>query len=99
MPDHFYVYPAYLGRGLSRKDGRRLATARSLLDVTSEEIAGAAKRLGFKAEIESDKQYPRQTFLYAGRVKVAKKAGTTKSAFLKSLATELERQRAVAGKK
>ena len=99
MPDHFFVYPAYLGRGLSRRDGRRLPANLAIVDVTSEEIVQAAKRLGYRAEVEEAKQYPRQFFTYAGRVKVTKKAGVTKARFLKALATELARQRTAAGKK
>ena len=99
MPDHFFVYPAYLGRGLSRRDGRRLPAALSLADVSTEEILQAAKRLGYRAEIEAAKQYPRQFFTYAGRVKVTKKAGTSKAGFLKAVAAELARQRTAAGKK
>jgi len=56
MPDHFYVYPAYLGRGLSRTGGRRVPESESLPDRTAEEIVDAAKRLGFRAELESAKQ-------------------------------------------
>jgi signal recognition particle subunit SEC65 len=99
MPDHFFVYPAYLGRGLSRRDGRRLPAALALVDVTTDEIVQAAKHLGYRAEIEAAKQYPRQFFSYAGRVKVTKKAGATKAAFLKAVAAELTRQRVAAGKK
>jgi len=99
MPDHFYVYPAYLGRGLSRMRGRRVPVPESLPDLTAEEILEAAKRLGFRAELEADKQYPRRFFDYAGRVKVTKKGGTTKTHFLRQLAGELHRARAAAGRK
>ena len=99
MPDHFFVYPAYLGRGLSRRDGRRLPASLALVDVTTEEILQAAKRLGYRAEVEASKQYPRQFFAYAGRVRVTKKPGATKVAFLKAVAAELARQRTAAGKK
>jgi signal recognition particle subunit SEC65 len=99
MPDHFFVYPTYLGGGRSRRDGRRLPADRALVDVTTEEIAGAAKRLGFKAEVEADKHYPREAYLFGGRVKVTKKSGTSKSGFLRAVAAELARERARAGKK
>ncbi|MCI4339614.1 MAG: signal recognition particle subunit SRP19/SEC65 family protein [Thermoplasmata archaeon] len=99
MPDHFYVYPAYLGRGLSRSDGRRLPEAETVPDLTAEEILEAAKRLGFKAEVESGKQYPRQFFTYAGRVKVTKRSGTTKTAFLRALAAEVRKHRPAGVKK
>lgn len=99
MPDHFYVYPAYLAHGLSRAAGRRVPESESLPELTAEEIVAAAKRLGFRAEVEADKQYPRRFFDYAGRVKVTKKGPTTKARFLKALAAELHKQRAAAGRK
>ena len=96
MPDHFYVYPAYLGRGLTRKAGRRVPASDTLPDLTGEEIVAAAKRLGFRAEVEADKQYPRRFYEYSGRVKVTKKGSVTKARFLKELAGELRKQRAAA---
>ncbi|HTT73056.1 MAG TPA: signal recognition particle subunit SRP19/SEC65 family protein [Thermoplasmata archaeon] len=99
MPDYFYVYPAYLAKGLTREEGRRLPESATLTDVTAEEIAAAAKRLGAKAEVEADKHYPRQAHRFGGRVKVTKRSGSTKTAFLRAVAAELGRQRAVAGKR
>ncbi len=96
MPEHFYVYPAYLEK-LSRAGGRRVPAADALVDVTAEEIAEAAKHLGAKAELEPERQYPRRFFTYAGRVKVTKKAGTSKATFLRALAGELKRRRGGGG--
>ncbi len=92
MPEHFYVYPAYLEK-VPRSSGRRVPASAGLADVTAEEIVEAAKRLGFAAELEAGKDYPRRSFTYAGRVKVPKKAGTSKTAFLRAVATELHRRR------
>jgi len=97
MPDHFYVYPAYLEK-TPRSSGRRVPAADGLVDVSAEEVLEAAKRLGLKAEIEAEKQYPRRFYTYAGRVKVTKKAGTNKAAFLRALAQELKRRRVQAGR-
>ncbi|MCI4366028.1 MAG: signal recognition particle subunit SRP19/SEC65 family protein [Thermoplasmata archaeon] len=99
MPDHFYVYPTYLGRERSRKDGRRVPADLALADLTGEEIVDAAQHLGFKAELESGKQYPRSASAYEGRVKVVKKGSATKAKFLRSVALELARRRAAGGKK
>jgi signal recognition particle subunit SRP19 len=93
MPDHFYVYPAYLDRGLSRAEGRRVPEAEAFADLTAEEIAKAAQRLGYRAEVESDKQYPRRAWAAAGRVKVTKRSGTTKTGFLRPLAREIRKLR------
>ncbi len=99
MPDHFYVYPAYLDRSLSRADGRRVPAGRTVAEVTADEVAQAARKLGFKAEVEAEKEFPRQFFRYAGRVKIAKKAGAPKAKTLRALADELVRLRASAGRK
>jgi signal recognition particle subunit SEC65 len=99
MPDHFYVYPAYLARDKSRDGGRRVPAAMALPELTGEEIVAAAQHLGFKAELEGDKQFPRDPGAYAGRVKIRKKGSGTKAAFLRALATELSRRRTAGGKK
>jgi signal recognition particle subunit SRP19 len=99
MPDHFYVYPAYLGKGGSRSGGRRVPAPLAVADLTGEEIVEAARTLGYKAEVEADKQYPRTAYQYGGRVKVTKRGQLTKAAFLRSLATELQRRRGAGGKK
>jgi signal recognition particle subunit SEC65 len=93
MPEHFYVYPAYVEK-VPRASGRRVPAEDGLSDVSAQELLEAAKRLGVKAELEADKQYPRRFFTYAGRLKVTKKAGTSKAAFVRALARELKRHRA-----
>lgn len=98
MPDHFYVYPSYLARGASRTEGRRVPAALTVTDVTIEDLAQAAKRLGYRVEIEAGKQYPRTVPSFVGRVKVSKKAGVTKAAFLRLLAAEVEKHRPASGK-
>ncbi len=99
MPDHFYVYPTYLARGRSRDGGRRVPSALALPDLTADEVLRAAERLGFTAVVEPAKQYPRAADLYEGRVKVTKRAGTTKAAFLRAVATDLLQHRGPGGKR
>lgn len=99
MPDHFYVYPAYLLKGLTRADGRRVPSDEALTDLTAEELVEASKKLGAKAVVESDKHYPRRFFDYGGRVKVTKPGGRTKAVFLRALASEVRRARAAALKR
>ncbi len=93
MPDYFYVYPAYLSEGIARREGRRVPAPSSVKEVTIEEIAEAAKRLGFVAEIQAEKNYPRRFFTYSGRVKVTKKDRVTKAEFLRRVAAEVRRAR------
>ncbi|MCI4330525.1 MAG: signal recognition particle subunit SRP19/SEC65 family protein [Thermoplasmata archaeon] len=97
MPDHFYVYPAYLLKSGSRALGRRVPTEVALPEVNVDQIMAAASSLGYRVVSEPDKQYPRQFYRYSGRVKVVKKAGVSKAKFLRELA-ETVRRRAEAGK-
>ncbi len=99
MPDHFYVYPTYLEKAVPRSGGRRVPDGDALVEPTAEEIVAAAKRLGYRAEVEVGKEYPRRPYVYRGRVKVAKRAGTSKAKFLHAVSTELQRMRQASGKK
>src|SRR5579864_8912843 len=92
MPDHFYVYPAYLLKSGSRALGRRIPSELALSDVNLEQLASAASSLGYRVHPEPDKQYPRQFYRYAGRLKVVKKTGVSKAKFLRELAEVLRRR-------
>lgn len=98
MPDHFFVYPEYLDRGIPRAAGRRVPAEEAPSQVTLEEILSAAQALGFKAVAEAEKHYPRRAYAYLGRVKVTKKAGASKAAVLRALAVEISRRRPAARK-
>jgi signal recognition particle subunit SEC65 len=98
MPDHFFVYPAYLDRANPRSMGRRVAGADAPGDVTLDEIVAAAQALGATAKAEPEKQYPRTFFTYGGRVRVAKRPGIPKTRFLQELAREILRRRPAAKK-
>lgn len=89
MPDFFYVYPAYLDRRVSRRRGRRVSDAEAADEVTTEQIATAARALGYAPEVEAGKQYPPQCHTYAGRVKIAKRPGLPKTRALHDLARAL----------
>jgi signal recognition particle subunit SRP19 len=91
MPDHIYVYPGYLSKGGSRADGRRVPAELAVPEATVENIVAAAKGLGFKAEAEPEKNYPRLFYHYSGRVKIAKRAGVSKTKLLRLLAEEILR--------
>lgn len=92
MADHFYVYPAYLSASASRSSGRRVPKELAAREVTLEELVDAAKSLGHSAVAEPERHYPRAAHLYGGRVKVNKRKGVSKAAFLKALAERLHRR-------
>ncbi|MCI4353058.1 MAG: signal recognition particle subunit SRP19/SEC65 family protein [Thermoplasmata archaeon] len=91
MPDHIYVYPAYLLKDGSRADGRRVAAAHAPSSATVEQIVAAAKSLGFQAVAEPDRGYPRRGSAEVGRVKVTKRSGVTKTKLLRLLADEVRK--------
>ena len=91
MPDHIYVYPAYLVKESSRADGRRVPAARAPAAATVDQIVAAAKTLGFAAEAEPERGYPRQGLSEGGRVKVTKRPGVTKTKLLRMLADEIRK--------
>ncbi|MCI4319915.1 MAG: signal recognition particle subunit SRP19/SEC65 family protein [Thermoplasmata archaeon] len=99
MPDHFYVYPAYLRRETPRTAGRRVPKASAPEEVSLTDLVAAAKSLGFQATAEEAKQYPRQFHRYEGRMKVTKKAGVTKTEFLRRVAAVLAQQAPTGGKR
>lgn len=86
MPDHFYVYPSYLRSKGTRADGRRVPATVALNEVTADEILSAVRRLGYTAEAESGKQYPRESHRFEGRIKVTKKGKTSKTELLRKIA-------------
>ena len=91
MPDHVYLYPEYFRKGDSRADGRRVPSDLAQAEVTTDTLLAAAKALGFTAEAEPSKHYPRQFYRYGGRVKIAKRAGVTKTKLLRLVAEELQK--------
>jgi signal recognition particle subunit SEC65 len=96
VPEHFYVYPSYLRKKASRTAGRRVPVELGVGETTAEEIAGVARKLGYEATAEAEKQYPRQAHLFEGRVRVQKKGKVTKAAFLRALAIALRASAAAA---
>ncbi len=89
MPSHFYVYPTYLKKGHSRAEGRRVAREEGVPgELSAGDLAAACRALGVEATVEA-RQYPREPWRQEGRVKVTKKEGIRKEAFLKDLSREL----------
>jgi signal recognition particle subunit SRP19 len=89
MPDHIYVYPGYLAKGGSRSDGRRVPAEMAVPDVTVAAIVASARGLGYQAEAEPEKNYPRLFYQYSGRVKIIKRPGVSKTKLLRLLAEDL----------
>jgi len=90
-PFHIY-WPQYFDIKRSRGDGRRLPKKFATDKVSVELIAKAARRLGYKTEIEENYQYPRTWWDKPGRILIDTK-GKKKSKVLLEVAKEIKRMR------
>jgi len=64
------IWPAYLDAGLTRREGRRVPRDAAVAEPTVDEIADAARQVGYDAVIERDLAYSRQPWRRTGRVRV-----------------------------
>ena len=85
-------WPQYFDVKRSRSEGRRLPKNLAVEKVKIEEIAKAARRLGYRAEIEQTYKYPRSWWENPGRVVVNTK-GKKKSKVLLEVAKEIRKMR------
>ncbi len=61
------IYPAYFNIHYSRREGRRVPKHLAF-EPKLETIAKAARELGYEAEVEEDKKYPRFWWKEKGRI-------------------------------
>ena len=85
-------WPQYFDAKGSRSEGRKLTKKLAIEKVTTKEIATAAKRLGYKAEIEGSFKYPKSWWDNPGRVVIDAK-GKKKSKILLEVAREIRKIR------
>ncbi len=72
------IYPLYLNAKKTEAEGRRVGKARCVDNPTSNEIAEACKKLNYAAQVELDKNHPRD-HLRQGRVRVDMKGAAEKT--------------------
>ena len=85
-------WPQYFDAKRSRGGGRRLPVKLAIDKVTHKEIAAAAKKLGYKVEIEGNYKYPRTWWENPGRVLINTK-GKKKSKVILEVAKEIRKIR------
>ncbi|MHA1805455.1 MAG: signal recognition particle subunit SRP19/SEC65 family protein [Promethearchaeota archaeon] len=83
-------WPQYFEKRRTRKEGRRLPQNLALDKVSLADIAKAAKRLGYKVEMDNVSRYPRTWWDAPGRVLIDPK-GKKKSRVIKEIAKELRK--------
>ena len=85
---HYFVYPEYLDKTLTRKEGRRLPLEKALENPTITEIRLAAEKLGFHYEVRKEAAYPRHWWESNGLILIEKKK--TKLETLNDLCNEIK---------
>ncbi len=85
-------WPQYFDLKRSRSEGRRIAKKFALEKVNAQDLAKAAKNLGYNVQLESTYKYPRTWWESQGRVVVDAK-GKKKTKVLLELAKELRKSR------
>lgn len=90
--DKLVIWPIYFDSTASRKDGRRVKRRYALKSPALDEIAEAARMLGFDPIIEQDKSYPALWWKKGGRVLI-KKTETPKSSILREIASKIREMR------
>ncbi|UCC20859.1 MAG: signal recognition particle subunit SRP19/SEC65 family protein [Promethearchaeota archaeon] len=83
-------WPQYFDVKRSRSNGRRVSRKFAIDKINIEEIAKAAKNLGYNAEIERSYKYPRTWWEEPGRVLIDTK-GKKKTKVLVELAKEIKK--------
>ncbi|MFX1600957.1 MAG: signal recognition particle subunit SRP19/SEC65 family protein [Promethearchaeota archaeon] len=83
-------WPQYFDAKRSRSNGRRLPRKFAVEKVTLENIAKAARSLGYSAEIEKTFKYPKTWWEEPGRVLIDTK-GKKKSKIMLEIAKEIRK--------
>ena len=78
----------YFNSTLSREQGRRIPLDRSVKEPALDELAEAARRLGYKPDQVTAK-VPSRSFLQSGYVSIEKKSGIKKSQVIAEVAKTL----------
>ena len=64
------IWPQYLDKNLTLKEGRKISLEDAVKEPTINEIEKALKRLGLQYELEKDKSYPGKWYEKSGRALV-----------------------------
>ena len=64
------IWPQYLNKNLTLKEGRKIAKEDAVSDPTISDIERAVKRLGLQYNIQKEVSYPGQWYEKSGRILV-----------------------------
>ena len=84
----YFIFPEYLDKTLTRKEGRRLYLDLTLENPTITEIRLAAEKLEYNYEVQKYSAYPRQWWEKKGLILIEKKKPKLQT--LKDLSKEIK---------
>ena len=90
----YIIWPSYLNKNLSKKDGRKLPKNLSLDQPKFEEIKNALESIGISHDVEKNSRYPKEQGREdrnLGRFVVEKKF--SKNEILKKISKEIRKSR------
>lgn len=85
---HYFIFPEYLDKTLTRKEGRRLSLELALENPTITEIRLAAEKLEYDYEVQKYAAYPRQWWERKGLILIEKKKPKLQT--LKDISKEIQ---------
>lgn len=85
--DQVVLWPRYFDQALSRAEGRRVPTALAVKKPDAKWVAAAAKKAGFKPDLEEKAHHPGLPYKKPGRVLVPKKG--SKEQVIKQVAQKM----------
>ncbi|NHJ02752.1 MAG: hypothetical protein EAX86_11490 [Candidatus Heimdallarchaeota archaeon] len=84
---HYFIFPEYFDKSLTRKEGRRLPLNEAIENPSLTELRLAAEKIGLSYETRKDAAYPRHWWEPNGIILVEKKIG--KQQTLKDLSNQV----------
>lgn len=85
------VWPQYLDKKLTLKEGRKIAKIDAVSDPTISDVERAVKRLGLKYELQKDVAYPGKWYEKSGKILVEWEG--TKLELIRTISSEIKQMR------
>ena len=85
------IWPQYLNKNLTLKEGRKIAKDDAVSEPTISDIERAVKRLGLKYEIQKEVPYPGEWYEKSGRILVEWEG--TKLELIRNISSEIKQMR------
>lgn len=85
------IWPQYLNRNLTHKEGRKISKEDAVKDPSISDIERAVKRLGLQYNIQKDVSYPGKWYEKSGRILIEWEG--TKLELIRELSSEIKQIR------